>query len=83
MLPPSHPKRRFRGTDPCRRHEAPSLPLPAMAAKTTAASARLSWIWPPCEMKAEQLYKPGNNCSEGREAGGWGRTPSNEQKEEN
>lgn len=41
-----------------------------MVAQSVAACARSSCSWLPWKMKTEQLYKPGNNCSEGRGEGG-------------
>lgn len=65
MLQPLHSKGGFRGTNSFlgSRRSQPSLP-------TTAAPARLSLIQLLQEVKAQQLYKPGNNCSAGSEAGG-------------
>lgn len=64
MLQPLCSKRGFRGTNSFlgSRRSQPSLP-------TTAAPARLSLIQLLHEVKAQQLYKPGNNCSAGSEAG--------------
>lgn len=65
MLQPLHSKGGFRGTNSFlgSRRSQPSLP-------TTAAPARLSLIQLLQEVKAQQLYKPGNNRSAGSEAGG-------------